>query len=72
MAKSKELVNKIFGLLPPLFNFEDAIDLTGEADLNLNQLMANSAQQSQPAQEIATGGGAAETIGSVRSTLRIA
>ena len=65
-------MNKIFGLLPPLFNFEDTIDPSGEADLNLNQLMVNSAQLSQPAQEIATGGGAAETIGSVRSTLRVA
>ena len=36
-------MNKIFGLLPPLFNFEDAIDLASDADLNLNQLMVNSA-----------------------------
>ena len=36
-------MNKIFGLLPPLFSFEDAIDPANESDLNLNLLMVNSA-----------------------------
>ena len=77
MAKQKELANKLFGLLPPLFTLENAINPSSTEDqsLNLNQMMvmqAGSQAQQQVLPEIATGGGAAETLGSVQSTLRAA
>ena len=47
MAKQRELANKLFGLLPPLFILENAINPNEEQNLNLNQMMVNQATSSQ-------------------------